>query len=210
MSKYAMNWEEDWAEPELKYKAGFSISGIMNYQINDFLAFQPAISIIKKGTSYDVDSWNSGTTVNTGYARVRVAYFEVPLNLAAGIRLGSGQVQIFAGPYIAIAIMGANVWDYEENDNGIRTDFKGNEKVYFDSQASHEFDDWKIKDQRPLDFGINFGLGYRYNQLLFNFGYAMGLSNLQPDRGEAGFDAADWKYSNRSVFFTVAWLFGDE
>ena len=191
MSKYALNWNDDWDEPELKYKAGFSIAGVMNWQINDFLAFQPALSFTKKGTSYDVDSWNSGNTVNTGFARVRVAYFEVPLNFAAGIRLGTGQVQLFAGPYISIAIMGANVWDYEENDNGIRTDFAGDEKIYFDSKASHEVTDWKIKDQRPLDFGVNFGLGYSYNQLLFNVGLAMGLSNLQPDRGEAGFDLSE-------------------
>ncbi len=149
----------------------------------------------------------------TGYDRARVTYIEVPLNLAGGIRLGPGQIQLFVGPYIAFAIAGINRWDFEENDNGIRTDYKDSEKIKFKNTVSEDEhgDEDVAFYQRPLDFGIDFGLGYKYQQLLFNIGFAMGLTNLQPDMASAeDFDPKDFKYSNRTIFVTAAWLFGDE
>ena len=91
MSKYSYNWTDDWDEPQVKFRGGFTLGGMMNLQINDFLAFQPSLMISKKGTAHDVDSWNSGQFVYTGHDRDRVTYIEVPLNFAGGIRLGSGQ-----------------------------------------------------------------------------------------------------------------------
>jgi len=212
MSKYAFNWTEDWDEPQVKFKGGFSVACVLNWQFNDFLVLQPALSITKKGTAHDVDSWNSGQFVYTGYDRDRVTYIELPVNLAGGIRLGTGQIQVFVGPYIAYAIAGKNRYDYEKNDNGIRTDYKDSKKIKFTNTIQEgDHDDEDVSGyQRPLDYGVNVGLGYRYNQLLFNLGFAMGLANLQPDRELEGFDPIDNKYSNRTIFMTVAWLFGQE
>ncbi|MEE4257224.1 MAG: porin family protein [Bacteroidales bacterium] len=212
ISKYAYNWTDDWDEPQVKFKGGFSVAGLLNWQFNDFLALQPALSITKKGTAHDVDSWNSGLFVYTGYDRERVTYLELPVNIAGGIRLGPGQIQLFIGPYIAFAIAGKNRWDYEENDNGIRTDYKDSKKIKFKNkiEAGDHDDEDVAHYQRPLDYGVNAGLGYRYDQLLFNLGFAMGLANLQPDRELEGFDPVDYKYSNRTIFITVAWLFGQD
>ncbi len=212
ISKYAYNWTDDWDEPQLKFRFGGSIGGIMNLQINDWLAFQPSLSFTKKGTAHDVDSWNSGQFVYTGYDRDRITYIELPLNLAGGIRLGSGQIQLFVGPYIAFAISGVNRWDFEENDNGNRTQYTDSKKIKFKNKV--EEGDASDEDiafyQRPFDYGVNLGLGYRCNQMLFNLGYAMGLANLQPDRHSEDFDPKDYKYSNRTIFISAAWLFGDE
>jgi hypothetical protein len=61
-----------------------------------------------------------------------------------------------------------------------------------------------------MDIGINFGLGFQVNQVLLNLGFAMGLSNLQPDiKGDENY-AADHKYYNRTIFVSAAWLFGGE
>lgn len=212
LSKYAYNWSEDWNEPEVKFRMGPSIGGVMNLEIASFLAFQPALNISVKGVAHDVDSWNSGQFVYTGYDRVRVAYAEIPLNLAFGVRLGQGQIQVFAGPYIAFAFCGVNRWDYEENDNGIRTDYKDSKKVKFTNEVSEEQanDDDVAFYQKPFDYGVDFGLGYRYNQLLFNVGFAMGLANLQPDVKGTDFDPKDYKYTNSNVFISAAWLFGGD
>ncbi len=212
ISKYGQNYKESYNEPQMKFKFGGSIGGMLNLQINDFLAFQPSLMYSKKGSSHDVSSWSSGQYVVTGYDRVRISYFEIPLNLAAGIRLGTGQIQVFAGPYIAFAFAGKNRWDYEENDNGDRTTFKDSREVKFTNsvtEAEYDSED-DVLYQRPFDFGIDFGLGYRYNQLLFNIGFAMGLSSLQPDLPVQDYDAKDYKYSNRTIFITAAWLFGGE
>jgi len=212
ISKYGYSYKDSGSEPDVKFKMGATIGGMMNLQINSFLSFQPALSFTKKGSSYDLAKMETNESIITGYSRVRVSYLELPLNLAAGIKLGPGQIQLFAGPYIAFALAGKHKWDYEENINGNRTDHKGSEKIKFANTvpSDHNADDDIAFYQRPFDWGIDFGLGYRYNQLLFNIGFAMGLANLQPDRNVEGFDAKDFKYSNRSVFLTAAWLFGDE
>jgi len=47
--------------------------------------------------------------------------------------------------------------------------------------------------------------------MLFNIGFAMGFTNLQPDRtADQNYEPKDHKYSNRTVFITAAWLFGGE
>ncbi len=38
----------------------------------------------------------------------------------------------------------------------------------------------------------------------------MGFVNLQSDYDGVDFDPIDYKYSNRSIFLNVAWLFGGE
>lgn len=213
MSKYAYNYIDSWDEPNIKFRFGQSVGAVMNLQLLDFLAFQPSASFTVKGVASDVGSWNSGQAVYTGYNRVRVTYFEVPLNFAAKINLGPGSIQFFAGPYVALAIIGRNVWDYEENVNGIRETFKDVEKVKFKSKVSEADED--VADvsfyQRSLDLGVDFGIGYQYKQMLFNIGFAMGFTNLQPDyTADQNYEPKDHKYSNRTVFITAAWLFGGE
>ena len=208
ISKYGYNYKESWDEPNIKFRFGQSVGAVMNLQLLDFLAFQPSASFTVKGVAYDVSSWESGHAVYTGYDRVRVTYFEVPLNFAARINLGPGNIQFFAGPYFALALIGRNVWDYEENINGIRKTSKDIEKIKFKNKVPEGED--KDRYQRPLDLGVNFGIGYQYKHLLFNIGFAMGFANLQPDREGEDYDPADEKYSNRTVFITAAWLFGGE
>ncbi|MCK5079871.1 MAG: PorT family protein [Bacteroidales bacterium] len=210
-SKYGYSYKESYNEPEVTFRFGQSVGAVLNLQITSFLAFQPSANISIKGVAHNVNSWDSGQAVYTGYDRVRITYFETPLNLALGIRLGQGQIQVFAGPYLAVAIIGVERWDYERNEDGIREQSKDIEKVKFRNTVSEE--DHGDEDvafyQKPFDYGVNFGLGYKYKHLLFNAGFAMGLANLQPDTG-VDFDPKDYKYSNRTIFITAAWLFGGE
>ena len=53
LSKYTYDWAEDYNEPQVKFRLGGSIGGMMNLQINDWLAFQPSFSFTKKGTAHD-------------------------------------------------------------------------------------------------------------------------------------------------------------
>lgn len=210
ISKYAYNFDDPGLEPDVKFRLGGSVGGVLNLQFNSFLAFQPALSITKKGTAYDIGSDESGSSILEGYSRSRVAYLEVPLNLAIGVRVGTGQLQLFAGPYLAFAFCGKNRWDYEVNVDGIREQVDDSQKIRFRNEVSEEDAEEDVAYQRPFDLGIDLGLGYKYKQLLFNIGFAMGFANLQPEYSGSEQDAADFKYSNRTVFLTAAWLFGGE
>jgi hypothetical protein len=194
--------------PEVNFKLGPAIGGMMELEILEFLAFQPSLMIAKKGTGIDKSSEDSGEAINTGYYRIKVTYLELPLNIAFKLKLGTFRFQVFAGPYFAYAIAGKHKWDYEKNINGERNDIKGDEKINFKNEVPEDNDGFYY--QRPMDIGINFGLGFQVNQVLLNLGFAMGLSNLHPDiKGDENY-AADHKYYNRTIFVSAAWLFGGE
>ena len=203
-------------EDYLKLRGGPIIGAVLDLPLADFISFQPSVQFAVKGTAHDMDerSDNHSTHDFEGYDRVRVMYTEVPLNFAGKLELGPGSIQVFAGPYVAMAISGKNIYDYEVTHmDGSVSKEKGDLDVKFKGEVDE--DDLDVDGvafyQRRLDFGVNFGVGYQWNALLFNAGYAMGFTNLQPDYKDAeNFDPKDFKYSNRSVFFTVAWLFGGE
>lgn len=212
LSTYAYSFKESSAEPEVKFRTGPAIGAVMDLELLPFLSFQPSVLFSIKGVANDVNSWSVTSTTLDGYDRVRIMYFEVPANFAAKLDVGSVSLQIFAGPYFAMAMAGVERWDITATTTAGSETNKDSERVKF--RAEVDEDDWNDDDvafyQRRLDLGVDFGIGVKFNQLLFNIGYAMGLKNLQPDAAGGDFDPGDYKYSNRSIFVNAAWLFGGE
>ncbi|MCK5079870.1 MAG: PorT family protein, partial [Bacteroidales bacterium] len=212
LSKYSQKYKDSDNEDHMKFRLGPSIGAVMDMPLNDFLSFQPSLMLSVKGTSFDLPKMNPNHTYD-GFSRDQIMYIEVPLNFAGKFELGPGTVQVFAGPYFAMAIAGKENTDYTETaqDGSVNT-VKCDDKFKFTNKVTEE--DWNEDDvewMRPMDIGINFGVGYQWNFLLFNVGYAMGFSNLVPDYPSAAdFDAKDYKTTNRTIFFNVAWLFGGE
>lgn len=213
LSKYSQNYKDSDLEAHLKYRSGPSVGAVLDLPLTDFLSFQPSALFSIKGTACDLDKWSEENPNHTydGYARERIMYFEVPVNFAAKLDLGPGTIQLFVGPYFAMAFSGRYIEDYTvTKQDGSETTEKSDEKIKFKNTVTEE--DMNVDGvadyQRPLDIGFDVGIGYQWNSLLFNVGYAMGLTNLQPDYSGADYDPKDYKYSNTSIFVNVAWLFG--
>jgi hypothetical protein len=211
LSKYSYSFKESDLEPDVKLRLGPSIGGVLDLPITDFLSFQPSLMYSKKGSSYDLDKMNPNHTFD-GYMRDRVSYIEVPLNFAGKLELGPGSIQLFVGPYIAFAIAGKSISKYDETkQDGSVTKVDEEYDIKFTNKVSTADQDKDNSWMRPFDYGLDFGLGYQWNAFLFNVGYQMGFANLMPDyEGAEGFDPADFKVKNSSIFFNLAWLFGDE
>ncbi len=215
LSKYATNFEDPDNEPYLRSRLGPSIGGVMDMQILDFLSFQPSVLFSIKGTAQNMKKTSDNHPNHTyeGYNRDRVMYMEIPVNFAGKMELGPGTAQVFLGPYFAFAMGGRNNYDYTVKKlDGTTETIVGDEKIKFRNDVSVA--DQEIEGvasfQKPFDFGFDFGIGYQWEQLLFNVGYQVGISNLMPDYAGGDFDPKDFKFSNRSLFFNVAWLFGGE
>jgi hypothetical protein len=215
LSKYAQNFDDSDFERNLKFRLGPSIGGVMDMPLLDFLSFQPSVMFSVKGTAENLKEGRDAHPNHEyeGYNRARVMYIEVPANFAGKMELGPGTAQVFLGPYFAMALAGTQRYDYTETKmDGTKDTYKGDEKIKFRNNVSEEDQnvDGVASYQKGLDFGFNIGVGYQWNALLFNIGYAMGFVNLQPDYEGADFDPADFKFSNRSIFFNVAYLFGGD
>lgn len=211
MSTFNQNFKDSDDESDLTFKFGQSIGGIVNIQIADFLAFQPSLSIINKGTAADLSEWDGDGYTYDGYNRMRITYLEMPLNIVFVIDFGSSSLQFFTGPYFALAIAGNLKWDYTWTYQGDTEIEKGDKKIKFKNEVGEN--DWEegiAGFLRPLDVGMNLGVGFQINHLLLNMGYSIGFANLQPDDADPGsdFDRKDYRFTNSTVFVTAAWLFG--
>lgn len=213
LSKYAYNFDDSDFEPDAKFRFGNSVGAVVDMPLLDFLSFQPSLLFSVKGSAYDLEEMNPNHEYD-GFMRDRVMYTEIPLNFAAKLELGPGSAQVFLGPYVAMAFSGKSISKYDVTlQDGTVTkvdeidDIKFRNTVSEDDIEDNEDASW----MRPLDYGLSFGVGYQWNALLFNLGYQMGLANLTPDYEDSdGFDRADYKVKNTSLFFSVAWLFGGE
>lgn len=217
-SNYAFNFKHSDEEPYTRFKAGPAFGGVVNIQFTDFLALQPALMFIKKGASEDFEEIkdnNPEISSLSGFSRLKVGYIEVPINVAAGLDLGPGQIQVFFGPYIAFALFGRQRVDFTyrliNGESGFEKDtyyLRFKNKVLESDWEDYEDDDDFFGFQKLIDMGLNFGIGYKYQAILFNFGYSLGLTNLEPKQSDI--NEKNYKYSNRVIYFNVAWLFGEE
>jgi hypothetical protein len=158
-------------------QAGFALDASFGW-----LSVQPAVVFSQKG--YRINrSWQrelSGTVYNVkSFTRLRLNYLEVPVNLVATVR----GVQLFAGPYLGIALSG----EYQERYAGpVRAS---------ESQPVYVFDTWSHNQKlrigrssspyyndafRRLDAGYNVGLGYILGPWQAQATYSHGVKNVYP------------------------------
>ncbi len=161
------------------------------------LSLQPALLYSNKGFGVDYEKMldesfdDLGLDMDDfeGYARLSYGYIEIPINLV----YKSEGLQVSAGPYVAVGVGGTFKHDFTFEVDG--EDYDSNFFFEKDSYALKPVfgkvndDDFKnfVLDEdtydlfRALDYGLNFGIGYQVNNLLFNIGYSIGLNNLTPN-----------------------------
>ncbi len=143
-------------------------------------AFQPALLFSQKGNRFHTNSYMAGfvgysTLETTGFTRTN--WLELPLNFAYTLH-GDHGLQVFAGPYIALAVGGnqrgtATSYNSFGIDGGYRTSDFDNHIAYGVGTGNHR-----------LDAGLNFGIGYRQGPLQVQLGYGLGLLNTYKTSGD--------------------------
>ncbi len=145
------------------------------------LAFQPALLFSQKGERFHTatSSRDTGFAFYTDQTSTnRYNWLEIPLNVVYTLH-GDHGLQLFAGPYVALAVGG--------NQKG--TTLRANAVAKF---ASQDFNDQVAygadTNNRRLDAGVNFGVGYRQGPLQVQLGYGLGLRNLHQADGSLLYD----------------------
>jgi hypothetical protein len=207
-------------EPYTNFRVGPAIGFTLNYQFNDWLALQPSLMYSKKGAAWDLKKYadeSDNISSFDGYSRIRTGWLEVPINVAAGLNVGDGQIQAHVGPTISFGLHG----NWKEKltvhyTNGETEDIDENYEIKFKNSVSEGDWDDQGEDfshfQKGIDVGLNFGLGFRCKHLLFNAGYQMGLTNQQPkyENGGDNYDPKDYKYTNQVIYANMSYLFGGD
>jgi len=151
------------------------IGGIINADINEMFSFQPGILLNGKGTTFDWgDDDKDAITLN---------YLEVPLNGVLNLELGTGKLQIFAGPYLGLCLNGK--YKYLSDEDG--------KTEPLDIGTSDD------DDIKPMDLGINIGLGYKFGVFQIQGGYGGSLISI------SNYEDEDLK--NNLIYLNFAYFF---
>lgn len=106
-----------------------------------------------------------------------IRYIEIPLNAIYTLNTNSGQIQIGAGPYYALAISGklkSAITSIGEGSHTVNT----SKKIKFGNLDDDDF--------RRHDFGLNFLAGFRFNNKIFiKAGYGLGLADISTHSSES-------------------------
>jgi len=140
-------------------RTSFHVGGVAEIMFSEKFSFQPELLYSSQGSKYEESE--------SGYSyeeKLKLDYINIPLMAKYYVAEG---FSIEAGPQVGFLISAKNEW--EENDEVFGSD-------------SGEVD---VKDYvKSIDFGLNFGVGYKMDSGL-NFGarYNLGLNTIAEEDG---------------------------
>ncbi len=160
-----------------EYMPGAFFGSMLNFRIHKNYSFQSGILLSGKGTSLNYAEDDED--------EILITYLEFPLNSIFIINAGAGFIQFFAGPYLGYAINGR--YKYLEDENNLI------ERIRIGTSDTDEI--------KPLDIGLNFGVGYLFEGLEVQLGYSRSLSTIS--------NLSDEKLFNNVITISLAYFFGN-
>lgn len=174
------------------YHSGFAAGLTAEFGVGHLLV-RPAVLYTQKGYDY---AYAYAAVGQSGSTSIRADYLTFPLNLGYTQHRDGQGVQVFGGAYLGCLTGG-------HFDNTVSFP-SGQVALYSSGPVISEKDSY-VKNaviQRRLDWGLQFGAGYRYRQLLALAEYSIGLQNV-----DSGNYSGYPNYYNRGFQFSLAYLF---
>ncbi|MEI6822684.1 MAG: porin family protein [Bacteroidota bacterium] len=178
--------------------ASFHVGAIADIGITKEFFIEPGILLSGKGFK-DVTTIPIMQATETVTGSIKPLYIEIPINAMYVADLKTVKLQIFAGPYIGFGIGGNINLDYSSSGTlptGYTLPASSSKAIKFGSDATTD-------DLKMLDFGLNFGVGVEYNNMLLRVQYGLGLTNINADTS-TGSDT----YKNNVIGISVGYMFG--
>lgn len=148
---------------ELDGRTSFHIGGVVEIEITEQFSIQPELLYSSQGSKSEYRYDDFGVT--EGEYELKYNYINIPLNLKY---YPIENLSIEAGPQVGFLLSAEGEWSESEYDND-------NNLIYSESGTD------KLKEfSKEVDFGLNFGLGYKLdNGINFSARYYLGLSNFE-------------------------------
>ncbi|MFV0573582.1 MAG: porin family protein [Xanthomarina gelatinilytica] len=174
-------------------RVGFHIGGAAEIMFTEKMGLQAELLYSLQGTK---DSYSSKETIGgvtyteEEEAKINLSYINIPVSFKYYIANG---FNVEAGPQVGILASAKAKYDYKERVQG-----GGYDETYTESG------DQDVKDYyKSVDFGLNFGLGYKMeNGLNFGARYNLGLMNIDDFS-----NSDDYKISNGVIQVSAGFMF---
>ncbi|MDO7847416.1 porin family protein [Hymenobacter sp. M29] len=190
------------------YRPGFEAGLAANLGRGHF-ALQAAVLYSQKGFTqrYTADV-RTGNNVPTSTAdaeyRNRLHYLTIPLSLAYTQGSDGQGAQVFAGPYLGVLLGGRYETILTPRDGSTPLTFGG--AITPISSTARDFEYYA----QHFDVGLQAGLGYRYQGLLLQVNYSLGLRSLANSYLYNGVSGSNPAYYNRAFQGSLTYLFGKQ
>ncbi|MCX7550447.1 porin family protein [Xanthomarina sp. F2636L] len=173
-------------------KVGFHIGGALELMFTEKMGLQAELLYSLQGTK---DSYSSTETIGgvtyteEEETKLNLSYINIPVSFKYYVTNG---FSVEAGPQVGILASAKADYEYTERVQG-----GGFDETYSESG------DEDVKDMiSSIDFGLNFGLGYKLdNGLNFSARYNLGLTNV------LDVDGVDDKWNNGVIQLSAGFMF---
>ncbi|MEX6625835.1 porin family protein [Tenacibaculum salmonis] len=161
------NYSKSTDDIDSEARTSFHIGAVAEIKISDKFSFQPELIYSEQGATID---YTETTTVLTEFTKVKLKgniklnYLNIPLMAKYYVMEG---LSLEAGPQVGFLL---------SNKSKIKTTVESS----LLGESGTETSDLYLKDNlKSVDFGLNFGAGYKLdNGLNFSARYNLGLSNM--------------------------------
>jgi hypothetical protein len=175
-------------------RTSFHFGAVAEIPVSEKFYFQPEIIYSEQGSDYkdsETDTDGEYTFTETAEGEIRLGYINIPVMAKYYVTEG---LSIEAGPQVGFLISAKNEYDYTYTETSLEGDFTDTE--------SGEDD---IKDYvKGIDFGVNFGVGYKLESgLNFVARYNLGLTDANDDTNYLG----DSTYKNCVIQLSIGYFF---
>ncbi len=126
-------------------------------------------------------------------------YLQVPLNAVVKIPMAKESAVFFnAGPYVAMGIGGKS--KRESQFLGIRSNEESSIRFSNDDPFTSQQEDAGYNKLKRFDFGLNFGGGLQFQQVILKVNYGLGLAKINSTESN---NTANDKNKYRTLSFSV-------
>jgi hypothetical protein len=185
-----------------RYRSGFS-GGLTAELGVGHLLVRPAVLYAQKGYSQAYSNNGSFGVNFTITSRTRIDYLAVPLNIGYAQRTDGQGFQVFAGAYLGFVLGGH--YNTETQRSSVSAPGTITETSTGPIVRDGDVTNGNGRVVRSTDVGVQGGIGYRYQNLLAQAEYSMGLKNIEPNSVNVVSSAS---YHNRVFQLSLAYLFG--
>ena len=179
-------------------RSGFQGGLIVDWKINDVIAFQPGARFSMQGFK---DEYRTGVGANSGIKESRMFsmyYLQIPANVQYRLNIAEETNLLFqAGPYAGFGLFGRQT----RIRNGKTQDLSDNhKKISFGNDKSFDV-------QKLMDYGVGVGVGIEFIRFQFILGYDFGLAKM-PFHKAVGSGNYNIDMRNHNFSATMAVIFG--
>ncbi len=209
---YSKEYQDDW-NMKTKLKFGFNLGVLADYSFNDQMGIQSGLFFTQKGYQIDLQALakeNGDDSQIDGYWKYTYNYLQLPLHFYFNIN----NIYLSAGPYFAYGLSGTSKLDATskfESDSERITQTDKLQPVIGPVKSDDYMSDQNveiIKVFNALDYGVDLGVGYKYQQYMLKAQYSIGFSNLIPGISDyPEFDPNDLKQTNKGFNISLIYFF---